>query len=252
MSATFGYDRAVKYYDQSRSLPSDVMEVMTEMVADEVGRGKCLEIAIGSGRMANPLSQYGVSIVGVDLSFRMLLRCEKGVPVAQASATSLPFPDNRFDVGVACLALHVIPDWPVAVQELLRVVRPGGILLVSPPWAWDCPISGKLRRFFAKQAGLAAPVPGLQNLEELDEWMGRRGIKGEELLRLSFTYRSSLADIISALERREHAWVWPIPDEAMEPALAATRQWAKDQFGSLEEVRDLVTPLRWRKYRIPA
>ena len=60
----------------------------------------------------------------------------------QHDALSLPFPDAHFDV-VACLeALEFMPDWRIAVAEMLRVLKPGGQLLISNrigPDAWKLP-----------------------------------------------------------------------------------------------------------------
>ena len=43
----------------------------------------------------------------------------------------LPYPDDRFDLVVASLALHYVEDWASALAELRRVLKPGGRLTVS-------------------------------------------------------------------------------------------------------------------------
>jgi ubiquinone/menaquinone biosynthesis C-methylase UbiE len=52
-----------------------------------------------------------------------------GVSVRRADATELPFPDASFDTVVSCLMLHHVIDWPAALSEARRVLRPGGTFL---------------------------------------------------------------------------------------------------------------------------
>lgn len=49
----------------------------------------------------------------------------------QCNADELPFPDNSFDVAVCRLGAMFFPDPPGAVEEMLRVVRPGGVLALA-------------------------------------------------------------------------------------------------------------------------
>lgn len=59
------------------------------------------------------------------------------VEVQTADMTALPFPDSTFDVVTSALAIHNIPS-PTgryrAVDEAMRVLRPGGQLLIADPW----------------------------------------------------------------------------------------------------------------------
>jgi ubiquinone/menaquinone biosynthesis C-methylase UbiE len=100
-----------------------------------------LDVATGSGRLPlallnNPVFQGRV--IGVDLSRRMLrVAAEKLLPTCDrvsliwSPAETLPFDDNLFDV-VTCLeALEFMINRQQVLEELLRVLRPGGILLIS-------------------------------------------------------------------------------------------------------------------------
>lgn len=100
-------------------------------------RGATLEIAIGTG--AN-LSHYPdeVALTGIDWSPAMLLaargqadRIRRPVTLHQADATALPFPPETFDTVVSTFALCCIPDERAALIEALRVLRPGGRLLLT-------------------------------------------------------------------------------------------------------------------------
>jgi ubiquinone/menaquinone biosynthesis C-methylase UbiE len=59
------------------------------------------------------------------------------VEVHTADMTALPFPDGSFDVVTSALAIHNIPTPGGryrAVDEAMRVLRPGGQLLIADPW----------------------------------------------------------------------------------------------------------------------
>ncbi|MBE9376410.1 class I SAM-dependent methyltransferase [Saccharopolyspora sp. HNM0983] len=101
------------------------------------GRGEILEVAIGTG-LNLPLHPRESRITGVEWSGEMLRRTrdradELGRPVelVQADARALPFPDASFDTVLCTFSLCAIPDEPVAVAEMHRVLRPGGSLLLA-------------------------------------------------------------------------------------------------------------------------
>jgi ubiquinone/menaquinone biosynthesis C-methylase UbiE len=97
--------------------------------------GAVLEIGGGTG--ANLPHYRGVERVIVsepDPFMRKRLRPKLGaarVPVAvsEAGAEALPFPDGSFDTVVSTLVLCTVPDQGAALDEIRRVLRPGGRLL---------------------------------------------------------------------------------------------------------------------------
>lgn len=98
--------------------------------------GRVLEIGIGSG-LNLPL--YGASVsevVGVDPSPALLSRagtasgrCRAPVTLIQGSAEALAFEDRSFDTVVTTWSLCTIPDAGLALAEVRRVLRPGGVML---------------------------------------------------------------------------------------------------------------------------
>jgi len=104
-----------------------------------VGRraaGEVLEVAVGTGRSL-PFYDAGVTVTGVDLSPDMLElarrrahELDRSVDLLEADAERLPFEDERFDTVVCVLALCSIPRPPVAIREMIRVLKPGGALLL--------------------------------------------------------------------------------------------------------------------------
>lgn len=101
-------------------------------------RGRVLEIGIGTG--AN-LPHYGpdVQVVGIDASAAMIEQTRAKVGrhdplvsgLLRADAGALPFGDATFAAVVSTYVLCCVPDLDQALHEVLRVLRPGGDLLLA-------------------------------------------------------------------------------------------------------------------------
>ncbi len=111
---------------------------------------RVLEVGVGTGKNI-PYYPSHVQVTAVDLSPAMLARArrraaqhpEKQVELHLMDVQRLTFPDNTFDEAVATFVFCSVPDPVQGLQELYRVVRPGGRLLMlehmlaDPPWlAW--------------------------------------------------------------------------------------------------------------------
>lgn len=101
-------------------------------------RGKeVLEVGCGIGKDARFLTENGIEYVGLDYSFRSVQLAHKHFDFAglkkrfvNGDARSLPFSDNRFDLVMSIGVLHHIPGTAEACREVMRVVRPGGIVRI--------------------------------------------------------------------------------------------------------------------------
>src|SRR5690606_18323226 len=77
------------------------------------------------------------AVAAVDPSAPFVLAARERHPqvdVREAVAEDLPFPDSSFDIALAQLVVHFMSDPLVGLGEMLRVVRPGGIVAAS---VWD-------------------------------------------------------------------------------------------------------------------
>jgi ubiquinone/menaquinone biosynthesis C-methylase UbiE len=106
-----------------------------------------LDVATGTGRVPLILLQQPLfhgRVVGVEPSAKMLqLAAEKlrpfrhRAPLVQQTANALPFPDNSFDAVTCMEALEFFPSDTEALLEMVRVLRPGGVLFITRRRGWE-------------------------------------------------------------------------------------------------------------------
>lgn len=100
---------------------------------------RVLEVGFGAGTDFIQWLRAGAIATGIDLTEEALRNLTRrievyGMPspeyVGVADAENLPFPSNSFDLGYSFGVLHHTPDTAKAIQELVRVVKPGGEIKV--------------------------------------------------------------------------------------------------------------------------
>ncbi len=139
------YDLYARRYDAIKEWDMrDEIEYLAEPFAAAVGDRRpprILDVAAGTGRLTLAVRQSGLlpdaRWVLLDASGKMLKRArerlgeDERLQYVQHTAQELPFDDASFDV-VTCLeALEFMPDPEAALDELIRVLRPGGLLFIT-------------------------------------------------------------------------------------------------------------------------
>ena len=127
-------------------------------------RHHVLDVACGTGLASRTLIENAFRVTGVDLSASMLEKARERYPSAtwiEGSAEALPFPPHTFDAAIAAQAFHHV-DRTKAIAELVRVLRPGGIVGI---W-WKVIVGGdpiaELRGRVAREMGIDVPRSGLK------------------------------------------------------------------------------------------
>lgn len=99
--------------------------------------GDVLEVAIGTG-LNLPLYADAVRLTGLDVSPEMLAgarrraaRLGRSVDLVVGDAMTLPYEDGSFDSVVSTWSLCGVPDERQVVAEMVRVLKPGGSLLLA-------------------------------------------------------------------------------------------------------------------------
>jgi len=128
------YDDFAGWYERERHLPYHRMldDLEVELV-ERYGVGRdVLEVGCGTGLILHRTARFARSAIGIDLSAGMLMKAQqRGLRVAQASATALPIATASVDVAYSFKVLAHIPDITGALREMARVVRPGGWVLAE-------------------------------------------------------------------------------------------------------------------------
>ncbi len=127
-------DSLLQYLDQTDQSMSAFKAYIVAAAKRYAPGGRILDLGCGVGHDLGRLAQVGLNPVGVDLSHQALLRAQSSFPgVVRAVAESLPFADDTFDgCRIERVLQHVIAPARV-VDEVLRVVRPGGLVAVLEP-----------------------------------------------------------------------------------------------------------------------
>ena len=142
---TFLYDRAASSYDRVKRLDilSDRWHVALplERALSNVAHPLILDVATGTGRVPLAIvngAGFAGHIIGLDLSANMLREAQEktgalsdAASLIRADALALPMANATCDA-VTCLeGLELFPRPEEALQEMVRVLRSGGVLLVS-------------------------------------------------------------------------------------------------------------------------
>lgn len=129
-----------------------------------------LEVGIGEGAEAEQLVRRGASYSAVDLTAAAVERTRtrltlRGLPferVEQASALSIPWPDDSFDVVLSHGVLHHVPDVQQAQSEIRRVLRSDGelVIMLYARWSLNYVVAiGAIRRL-----AVAAAYPARRHI----------------------------------------------------------------------------------------
>lgn len=252
---SIAFDRAAEYYDATRSLSPQTQADVAEVLAAELrGRGRALEIGVGTGQIALPLHEAGIPIVGIDLAASMLrkLREKAGgrapFPLVVGDATLLPFSDEAFGGAIGRHVLHLIPNWRGAVRELVRTVRPGGVLLLNigvPGGPWE-----EVDERLEEQLGEAARRVGIepQRHAELDALVAELGGRHREVPVVWQPSDLTLERYFRQVEQGLHSWTWNVQPETLRRAVERVSAWAEARFGGLDGVLEDRLPIVWRAY----
>ncbi len=258
-ASSVAFDRAAAYYDATRGFSSSGERAMTELLSGELsGRGRVLEVGVGTGQVALPLHAAGIPLAGIDLARPMMdvLIGKAGgrspFPLVQADATQMPFGDDAFGAAYLRWVLHLIPDWRAALAEMVRVVRPGGLLCTSIG-SYGGP-RAEIQERFAELAGVSTEPVGLtwSGDQALDETMATFGAVKRELPSITDLERNGIEEFIEGIAGNAYSWTWKVEDPTRLAALAdEVRQWAEERWGPLGDIPLQTFEIAWVAYDLP-
>jgi ubiquinone/menaquinone biosynthesis C-methylase UbiE len=171
------FDRIADRYDETRggfTVGRSFADAVEANIAAPPTR--FVELGVGTGLVALPLTERGYDVLGIDLSPKMIAIAREriGARVAVADARRVPIATASADALVAARVLHVVGDPGATLVEAARIVRPGG-------------------RVVAIMAGSDQEEPS----DDIGE--ATRAMHGQRLSRVDLDMVISLADATGAL-----------------------------------------------------
>ncbi len=170
------YARWAKFYDQTFGAVTNVGRRRAVEFINGSGARKVLEVGVGTG-LALPFYTSDIEVTGVDYSAEMLAKASRRVQeggfshvrqLRRMDARALEFPDEIFDLAVAMHVMSVVPEPARVLNEMARVVRPGGKVLIVNHFAREKGVLSHLAR-------VASPLENLlgwQSDFEIDQVLG--------------------------------------------------------------------------------
>lgn len=166
-----------KQYINKRENEAKKLPFLEEMLAEIEPGGvhSALEVGCGPGYMSNAMrDRCGFTVTGTDVDpgeiefAARLSQGRDGLTFLEADVTALPFADSAFDLVLSMMVMHHITDWPDALDEIVRVLRPGGYFLFH-----DLTYSWLLKAVFGKLMRSHA----FYSIEEISDHLQGRGLQ---------------------------------------------------------------------------
>jgi ubiquinone/menaquinone biosynthesis C-methylase UbiE len=165
----------------------DAWDRVLALCLPQQGALDALDIGCGTGFLCFELLIRGHRVTGVDFAPTMLERArakaaERGASIGfeQADAEALPFASASFDLAVSRHLLWTLPHPEAAIDEWVRILRPGGRLVVVDSQAdiGAAPRPQVDARLSAEYAGIGDRLPflGGRSQQEIEQLLADRGL----------------------------------------------------------------------------
>jgi SAM-dependent methyltransferase len=150
-------------------------ELMTSMTAPRLVRfagvranQQVLDVGCGTGVVAITARRHGARVTGIDLTPELLQRAKENAAIAdvdvvwrEGDAETLPFEDAAFDVVLSQFGHIFAPRPDVVTREMVRVLRPGGVIAFStwPPELCIGRLFALIGRYLPPPPAFVSPPP---------------------------------------------------------------------------------------------
>jgi ubiquinone/menaquinone biosynthesis C-methylase UbiE len=132
--------------------PVSFLEWVTEHMDIRPGM-TVVDVGCGRGIYHTLFTRRGAKTIGVDRSIGMAREIEDGCRTVVGDAQALPLPDAICDRAACNHVLYHVPDQKLAMRELLRIVRPGGRIVIATNGARNNERMYEVARLAASELG---------------------------------------------------------------------------------------------------
>jgi phosphatidylethanolamine/phosphatidyl-N-methylethanolamine N-methyltransferase len=180
-AVTRAYARWAPIYDLVFGAVFDRGRQASIVAAERIG-GRILEVGVGTG-LSLPDYARSNRLIGVDLSAPMLRKAKQRAEalhltnvegIAVMDAQRLGFQDSVFDVVVAQYVITAVPDPEATLDEFVRVLKPGGEIILVNHLGAEAGARAAFERAFAPVARRLGWRPEFR-WERLARWAGAHG-----------------------------------------------------------------------------
>ena len=234
-STSRDFDLISAVYDETRRpLDAKTLEGLLAFLHEHHWES-LLEVGVGTGRIAQPLVEAGIGVVGIDASKGMLHRAAaKGVSgLVRGTAYQLPFADRSVDVALFVHVLHVLEDPWVGMTEAARVARHGVLAVMDrgPGRSWKERPDGDNPREVLRNLLAEAGYPDLlhRGPRAREEDILRDHPPDEVRLLSDREVTEPLSRQIDMIAKRAYRHVLQVPPQVLDRAVAAAREKVGDR-----------------------
>jgi ubiquinone/menaquinone biosynthesis C-methylase UbiE len=201
------------------------MKKVVDGVEEFLGRSSLIDFGVGTGRLAAPLIQRRVDVVGLDVSRSMIGQArDKGVAgLVLAAGEFAPFRRESFDYAMVVHFMHLMKDWKAVVREISRVARKGLITLVGDPLG-SLPRDTYVRLRESRGFKMAGLKMGEREMAEMVKPSVTRSL-------VEYREQFDPSQLLEEYAAKLHSITWDVPDkvnaeivEAMRPLLGRKRE----------------------------
>ena len=254
------YSRNAEDYDKrhgnilGREVIKDIASAAGLIAGDTL-----LDFAAGTGRASIGFAKYELTVTSADVSEAMLgkLASRSGdLPIKTVimDGKRLPFEDDSFDAVSAARVFYLIKDWQGILDEIRRVLKPGGVFLHD--WGNGDPdedwvrIREALRQQLSSNGIASTFHPGVRSEVTLNEYLSQIGFSEIAYVSAGEGVPHTLRGFIDLIAQKTCSYLWDVIDEVCEEEVAELTQWASQEFQDLDKPFNLPKHCYWRVFRL--
>ncbi|NKI34876.1 class I SAM-dependent methyltransferase [Wenzhouxiangella sp. XN79A] len=247
--------RVAEQYDVIRGHPAEVSDEIGRAIAAQMPEAaRVLELGVGTGRIALPVAAAGCEVYGIDVSAHMLAWLSRriategrdNIHLARGDITALPFREGAFDGAMAVHVLHLVADWADVLEQVSRLVRPGGMLVLGRDWIDPESFSGTLRNTFRRTvvevgtemlppgATAAAPPSGGAAIVKTLMDLGAHPVGEGEVIGAEWQTELTPRQVLDGIRSRDDAESWVLPDDVLTETMRRLDAFAEAQWPDLD------------------